>query len=117
MPQTVKRVALTSTCTSRSGNSRVTVELPSGFRMETLDQEFLQRDSVVVLRIMRTVDQSHRAVTCCVQEWMPRIWIFFELDEVTPAELIPLRRIVVKPFPKSSAWSGIFQPIFAFQSM
>jgi hypothetical protein len=82
---------------------------------EILDQKLLQRNGIVVLRIMAAVDQRDIAATCCFQHGKPRSWIFLEFGKVTPAELIPPRRIVMKPFPKIGAWSSIFQPRFKLQ--
>ena len=76
---------------------------------ETLDQELLQRNGIVVLRIMAAVDQRDSAATCCFQHGKPRSRFFFEFDEVTPTELIPQGGIVIKPFPQVYARGCIFQ--------
>src|ERR1039458_3691879 len=83
--------------------------------VEALVQEFLQRNSIIVLRIMRTVDQRDVAEACSFRDGPPRTWISFEFDKVTPAELVPTHRIVVKPFPQTGAWGRILQPCFDFQ--
>src|ERR1039458_373724 len=83
--------------------------------VEALVQEFLQRNSIIVLRIMRAVDQRDVAETCSFRDGKPRSGTFFEFGKVTPTELIPPRRIVVKPFPQTGAWGCILQPCFDFQ--
>jgi hypothetical protein len=77
---------------------------------ETLDQELLQRDGIVVRRIMAAVDQRDIAAPRGFQNRKPRSWLFLEFGKVTPAEFIPPRRMVMKPFPKIGTWGYLFQP-------
>jgi hypothetical protein len=48
----------------------------SGFWIETLVQEFLQHNSIIVLRIMRAVDQRDVAETGSFRDGKPRSWTF-----------------------------------------
>lgn len=76
------------------------MKLLSFFCVETLDQKILQCNSIIMLRVMRSVDQCKVAVARCFQYRAPRSWIVSEFGKVTQPKLFPSCRIVMKPFPQ-----------------
>jgi len=71
---------------------------------------FLQGNSVVVLGVVRAVQQSHRVLTGGLEDWLPGSGRAIEFGEIPAPELLPLLGVVTEPFSQFGAWRGILEP-------
>src|SRR5256885_5644780 len=66
---------------------------------------------VIVLAIVRAVDQRHSSLTRCRQERPPDLFVCVQVPKVTSLEFFPSRRIVMEPFSKSSTGRHFLRPL------
>lgn len=73
-------------------------------------QIVLERHRVVVLLVMGTVDERHRAAPGGGHDRPPSLRLRVELPEVPPAEPGPPLRIMAEPLPQFGAGSHVLEP-------
>src|SRR6185437_3942010 len=73
-------------------------------------QELLERHGIIVLRVVRTVNQSHRSTARSLNDRLPSIRIGLQFHKVSPSEFVPSGRIVTEPFAQLRAGPCIFEP-------
>jgi hypothetical protein len=86
----------------------------SSFTLVSL-KKFKERHGVIVLGIVRAVDERYRPGMRCVKDGLPRLWIGSQFLKIPAPELIPFRRIVTEPFSKLGARSHVFHPPLDFE--
>src|SRR5690348_5258052 len=71
-----------------------------------------QSHRVVVLRVMRAVEQRDRAALGGLYNRLPGLRPRIEFGEILPLKVLPFFRVVSKPFPQFSTRTGfLFPPI------
>src|SRR6516225_4552193 len=83
---------------------------PMGFRISLVFDILLQGHGIIVLRVVRAVEQSYGAVPRGVANRRPSVRCPAKLRKVPAAEFLPFSGFVAEPLPQLGAWSGIFQP-------
>ena len=79
--------------------------------------EALERDSVVMSRVSRTVQEDDRASRCREQQGLPGVWTALQLSEVSRFKVGPLCDVVSEPVAQCGTWSGIFRPARQLQGI
>ena len=65
---------------------------------------------IVVLNVMRTVEQGDVLLSCHIQEGAPGFAIGLQLSIVTPTKLLPFGRVMPEPASQCITGGYIFQP-------
>src|SRR5215813_9605790 len=78
---------------------------------------FLQREGVVVLGIMRTVEERYRAVTRGLANRSPNLRSPVELRKVFAPKFRPLPGIVTEPLAQTGAGTAILAPALDMQRL
>src|SRR5262245_15494421 len=80
----------------------------SHFGLEIL----LQRNGVVVLGVVRAVDERDPTPAGGGHDWFPRLRVRVELAPVPFAKVVPFLRIVAEPLAQFCGRADSFQPCF-----
>ena len=75
-----------------------------------LIEVLLQGNGVVVLGVVRAVQESHVILTGGLKDRLPGFGRATKLDEIFTAELLPLLRVVTEPLSQFGTGRGIFEP-------
>ena len=70
----------------------------------------MKRHGIIVLLVMRTVDQSHGTATCGLRDWAPDAGIRLQFRKVAFPKFIPFGGVVTEPFTQRRARAGFFEP-------
>ena len=70
----------------------------------------IQGNGVVVLGVVRAVQQSHRILTRGLKDGLPCSGGAIEFGKIPATELLPLLRVVTEPLSQFGAWRDILEP-------
>ena len=85
------------------------------YALDLAFEEFLERDSIVVLSVMGAVNERHSAPAGASEKWPPRLRVLLQFSEVAPSEFVPFRRIVLEPLAQLVAGRNVLEPCLHFQ--
>jgi hypothetical protein len=74
-------------------------------------QKLFESGSIIVLGIVRAVDERNSSVAGRLENWLPAFGFGRELLKITAAKLVPFGGIVIGPFPQFGTWSHVFKPV------